>query len=94
ERRGRDLEGYRPPGGESFGDLRSRVVPAFERIIAQATANILIVGHAGVNRVILCHLLGMPLAHLFRLGQDYAGLNIIEPHAAECRVLAINSKVC
>jgi probable phosphoglycerate mutase len=76
--RGADLAGYRPPGGESFADLSARVVPAFEKIIQHSSENLLIVGHAGVNRVILCHLLGMPLAHLFRLGQEYGCLNILE----------------
>lgn len=94
DQRGRDPVHFRPPGGECFDDLRLRVVPAFERIVGQTTGPILVVAHAGVNRVILCHLLGMPLANLFRLGQDYAGLNIIEPHAAGCRVLGINLKVC
>ena len=76
--RGADLSGYCPPGGESFADLSARVVPTFEKIIQHSGGNLLIVGHAGVNRVILCHLLGMPLAHLFRLGQEYGCLNILE----------------
>jgi probable phosphoglycerate mutase len=91
--RGRDPAHYRPPGGESFDDLRRRVVPAFERIVSQAMGQVLVVGHAGVNRVILCHLLGMPLAHLFRLGQDYAGLNILEPWGDVWRVRRLNLNV-
>ena len=39
----------------------------------------MIVAHAGVNRVILCRVLGMDLANLFRLGQDYGSLNLLEP---------------
>ena len=76
--RGADLAGYCPPSGESFADLSARVVPTFEKIIQHSCGNLLIVGHAGVNRVILCHLLGMPLANLFRLGQEYGCLNILE----------------
>jgi len=76
--RGADLAGYRPPSGESFADLSARVVPTFKKIIQHSSGNLLIVGHAGVNRVILCHLLGMPLANLFRLGQEYGCLNILE----------------
>jgi probable phosphoglycerate mutase len=58
--------------------LSARVIPVFERIIGDLeNERVLIVGHAGVNRTILCHLLGMPLAGLFRLGQDYCCLNII-----------------
>ena len=78
DRRGADLAGYRPAGGESFADLSARVLPAFEEVVQQSGENLLIVGHAGVNRVILCHLLGMPLANLFRLEQEYGCLNILE----------------
>jgi alpha-ribazole phosphatase len=76
DERGKDLEKYRPPGGESFSDLSARTVPVFETA-AQAGGRVLIVGHAAVNRVILCHILGVPLSNVFRLGQDYAALNII-----------------
>lgn len=76
--RGEDLGKFRPVAGQSFSDLSMRVVPVFEQIIQESAGDVLIVGHAGVNRVILCHVLGMPLANLFRLGQDYGALNIIE----------------
>jgi probable phosphoglycerate mutase len=59
--RGQDIANYRPPGGESFADCSARVVEAFNNIAAGTQGNILIVGHAGVNRLMLCHLLGMPL---------------------------------
>ena len=78
EKRGANLVSYRPEGGESFLDLSARVLPAFELITRDVESErVLIVGHAGVNRIILCHLLGMPPAGLFRLCQDYCCLNII-----------------
>lgn len=40
--------------------------------------SIAIVSHGGVNRIIICHILGMPLENLFRIEQDYGALNIIE----------------
>lgn len=43
-----------------------------------AWTEVLAVAHGGVNRTLLCGLLGMPLANLFRLGQDYACLNLLE----------------
>lgn len=92
-RRGRDPVHYRPPGGESFDDLQQRVMPAFDKIIAGCRGDILIVGHAGVNRVILCRLLGMPLANLFRIGQDYAALNIIAADTTGYRVQALNYRL-
>ncbi|MBI5571132.1 MAG: histidine phosphatase family protein [Desulfomonile tiedjei] len=91
--RGEDFEGYRPPGGESFSDLSARVVPFFEQVVRRANGRELIVGHAGVNRVILCHVLGLPLANLLRIGQDYGCLNIIERVDGLFRVKVMNARV-
>ncbi|QTA87623.1 Adenosylcobalamin/alpha-ribazole phosphatase [Desulfonema magnum] len=89
-KRGENIVSYRPPGGESFADLRDRVIPAFEHIISHPRENSLIVAHAGVNRVILCHVLGMALANLFRVGQDYGALSIIDCKRDPFRVTAMN----
>ncbi|MDR3561571.1 MAG: alpha-ribazole phosphatase [Negativicutes bacterium] len=76
--RGADIGYYRVPGGESFADCSRRVVAAFHETLAAVSGDILIVGHAGVNRLILCHILGLPISNLFRLSQDYACINIIQ----------------
>ncbi len=77
EERGRDMVHYRPPGGESFLDCTERVIPAFFNILHASRGNVLIVAHAGVNRIILCQVLGMSLARLFEIDQDYGCLNVI-----------------
>ena len=61
-----------------------------EAASASAGVDLLLVCHAGVNRVILCHLLGMPLANLFRIGQDSGCLNIIEKNRQGFQVAAMN----
>lgn len=71
--RGQDLAGYRPSGGESFRDLADRVTAAFERLTRGLTGSIALVGHAGVQRVLLCRLLGLPLQNQFRLIMDPGG---------------------
>lgn len=77
--RGRDIANFRPPGGESFADLAARVLPCWRDIVADGEAQVVAVAsHAGVNRVILCHLLGAPLANLFRIAQHPARINVIE----------------
>ena len=88
--RGRDLENWCPPGGESFADLRARVLPALESILGDAEGPVLLVGHAGVNRVILCQALGIPIGHLLRLGQEYGCLNILEYGEQSVRVRLLN----
>jgi alpha-ribazole phosphatase len=77
--RGRDIANFRPPGGESFADLAARVLPCWHDLVENVgTQVVAIAGHAGVNRVILCHLLGAPLANLFRIAQRPACLNVVE----------------
>lgn len=90
EKRGKDIENYRPPGGESFQECSSRVVAAFLEIVAGSDRDIAIIGHAGVNRLLLCYLLGMPISNLFRLGQNYGCINIITKTKQQYRVEAVN----
>ena len=78
QERGCDIVHYRPPGGESFFDCTKRVIPAFYEMIHATRGNILIVGHAGVNRIILCQVLGKSLENLFEVEQDYGCLNVIQ----------------
>lgn len=80
EDRGNDFAGFRPPGGESFQDLQSRVVPAFNalRTAAGPDDTVLLVTHAGVIRVLICHILGMNLRRMFTLGMDYARMTHLQ----------------
>ncbi|QTA79950.1 Histidine phosphatase superfamily protein [Desulfonema limicola] len=93
KQRGIDPAGYRPPGGESFKDLQQRVVPVFNRLVKETDGSLLVAGHAGVNRVILCHVLGMPLENLFRISQDYCSINIFEYNQKQFKVMAVNMNI-
>lgn len=88
--RGRGIEDYRPPGGESFADCLARALPAWESITACDDEAVAIVGHAGINRLLLCRLLGLPVTRLFRLDQDYGCINIIERADGRIHVKLIN----
>jgi alpha-ribazole phosphatase len=88
--RGRDMENYRPPGGESFADCRARVMGAFRGILDRSHGNILLVGHSGVNRVILCDLLGISIGRLLSIGQDYGCVNIIDFSGARMCIQLMN----
>jgi len=90
EARGLDLANYRPAGGESFADLLERVWLPFTAIGASGNLPVAVVAHAGVNRVLLCRLLGMPLANLFRLEQSYGCCNVVHAEEGDYRVEAIN----
>ncbi len=79
DQRSADIAGYRIQGGESFIDMRDRVIPRLTACLDQHQGkNILLVAHGGVNRVILCHALGLDLKMIPRIDQAYGGLNIID----------------
>jgi alpha-ribazole phosphatase len=88
--RGRHMDSFQVPNGESFQDLHDRVIPVFQKITAEACGNVLMVAHAGVNRIILCHVLKRPIQELFSIPQGYAALNLIEYQEGKPLVLAIN----
>jgi molybdenum cofactor cytidylyltransferase len=77
EERGRDFIHFRPPGGENFLDCACRVLPAFYEVLRATRGDILIVGHAGVNRTLLCQALGQSMNTLFDIEQDYGCLNLV-----------------
>lgn len=88
--RGKRLADHRPPEGESFRDLQNRAWPLFESVVRRLRKQTLVVTHAGVIRVLLCRLLGMPLDNLFSIGQAYGALNIIEVRPQGYRVQGVN----
>ena len=70
---------FSPMEGESTGEVRERAVKAFNEIIAKHNGStIAIIAHGGINRVLICELLGIPLENIFRIEQDFAALNVIE----------------
>jgi alpha-ribazole phosphatase len=85
EERGSNIDVFIPPGGESFEQLQKRAMPAFEHIAQNTTGNILIIGHAGVNRVILSKLLDFPLKDIFKIGQPYGCINQLSLDITCCR---------
>ncbi len=77
EERGRNIEHFAPPKAESFGTLSKRVLEAFHTLTQTYHGTVLIVAHAGVNRVILRHILGVPFEKIFEIEQPYAGDHLL-----------------
>jgi alpha-ribazole phosphatase len=85
---------FSPMGGESTMEVRDRVVKVMDGILAAHTGgDIVAVAHGGVNRVLLCHFMGMPLENLFRVEQDFACVNIISFHDGYPVVRLINGGI-
>jgi broad specificity phosphatase PhoE len=79
-----------PPGGESLLGLSERVLAAWEEVLdSWAGGNIAVVAHGGPLRVLIGHLVGIPLEAIHRICQDHAGLSLVtmEP---EPRLLLLN----
>ena len=90
EARGADLAHFRPPGGESFADVAARAWPALLSLIADRAQTksgpLLIVAHAGVNRVLLARASGLPLQELLTIPQPYGGLSSLRSSAGNIKI--------
>jgi alpha-ribazole phosphatase/probable phosphoglycerate mutase len=70
--------GNRPEGAETLASFQKRVSAAWAEIGAtHAGQRVLIIGHAGITRMILSLVLGSPAEHMFRIQVDNAGLTRI-----------------
>jgi alpha-ribazole phosphatase/probable phosphoglycerate mutase len=92
DKRYKAIVDYRPPGKrENMRDLSKRIIPCLKGILEKQNGkDLLIVAHGGVNRVILCHALGLDIANLFNIYQDYGCLNIIDYYSDSAIVRLIN----
>lgn len=93
EERGRDMVHFRPPAGESFLDCAMRVLPVFFDIVRSASGNVVIVGHAGINRIILCRVLGIGMERLFEFNQNYGCTNLIHLGDSGFKLEVLNDAV-
>jgi phosphoserine phosphatase len=68
------------PGGESLDQVLDRAWSAFALACEGLGPDdtLLIVAHDAVNRVLLCRILGLSLAHLWRFRQAPTTLNLLE----------------
>jgi broad specificity phosphatase PhoE len=67
------------PDGESLDVVRSRVVAGLSRVIACHQGHtVALVGHAVVNRVLLCAVLELGNEHFWRIRQDTCAVNVFE----------------
>ncbi len=75
------VEEGRVPNAETGADLRKRVHPSLQRVLAaHANGSVAIVCHGGIIRVLLSLLLRLPLPATAALEVDYASVSV-----ADCR---------
>ncbi len=79
------------PEGDSYPSMRERVRAGGRALRARHVGQCFaLVSHGGVNRTLLAEALGMDDARLFRLGQDYAAVNVIDFFGEEPVVKLMN----
>lgn len=91
KRRFSDFINYRVPGGENLLDARTRAIPKLKELIRiNQGKEFVIVGHGGINILILHDALGLDLKHFFRIGQDFGCLNVIDYYERTAVVRMMN----
>lgn len=75
----RDPLHHTPPGAETLHAFRDRVIAGWDDLLARCVGqHVLVVGHAGMMRMVLRHVLDMPLDRLFRIQVDNAAISRIQ----------------
>jgi probable phosphoglycerate mutase len=80
------------PGAETLGDVEDRAWAVLARVaIRVGSGTALVAAHDAVNRVLLCRVLGLPLARVWKFRQAPATLNVLAGDTLESlQVLRMN----
>ena len=82
------------PGGESLGDLLRRIDRFVERLWKDGPREtVLVVGHGGSLRMLVCRMTGYDPSHWWRIRIDKASLTVSESYP-EGTVLSLLNDVC
>ena len=80
-----------PPDGESMQNMQDRILTKLKEIIEQHRGEeIILLSHAGVNRIILCHALNLPVINWFRIQQDFCGISTVDFYESTAVVSRMN----
>ncbi len=89
----KNIEASRVEGGETIEEVHNRVIPKFTTLALKHLGEmIVIVAHGGVNRIILCHLLGIPWKNIYRMKQDFTCVNLIHFYSDHPVVEFVNAR--
>jgi probable phosphoglycerate mutase len=77
------------PEGENLQEVWQRAVPCWEAMVKHFNSPVapqvgIVVAHDAINKVILCHLLGLSAANFWNIKQGNGGVSVIDyPNGAE-----------
>ena len=87
-----DPSTYPYAGGETFGEVAERVVPAIDSLLAENLGSALVlVAHNVVNRCYLASKLNVPLAKARQIVQSNCGINVIRRSGDTTSVRTLNA---
>lgn len=93
EARGKDIEKFRPPHGESFHDLAGRALPLVRNYAAQDNLTVAVT-HAGIIRLALCESMNVPYCNMFSMKPAHCHLTMLSAHKSKLIVTAFNIPPC
>ncbi len=85
-----DCTDVRMPGGETLREVRDRVVPLFSELESDRSANVAVVSHNFVLKVVLAHLLQLEVPAFRRFTVDLASVSTLSLGAPRTSVVRLN----
>jgi alpha-ribazole phosphatase len=81
-----------PEGGEKLSEVAARVSVAIATLIAQFASNkrLVLIGHGGALRLLLCHLLEMPSNQYWRFNLDPCSLTRVNVYPGGAILVRLN----
>lgn len=68
-----------PQGAETMHEFRQRILEGWQSLLEQYEGkHLLLVGHGGMMRMILSHVLDMPMNNMFRLNVKFAAISRVQ----------------
>ncbi|GAC1460616.1 MAG: alpha-ribazole phosphatase [Ktedonobacterales bacterium] len=84
---------YAPSGGETILQLRDRAASALARSLAEyPDGHVLWVTHGGLIGILLCHLLGIDLAHRWQFRRDNGAITALDVGADYAILMRMNDR--
>lgn len=90
EKRGQSPFSVTPPNAEALPAFRNRVLAAFHALLDATAGDLVLVSHAGINRILLQEMLPLPENELFSIRQSYGCVSILEYAQGMLRVKDIH----
>jgi alpha-ribazole phosphatase len=75
---------FQPPNGEAMSEFSKRVISSSDRVLEEHKGkHLLLIQHGGTIRVLLTHLLSMPMSSMTRFHIPYACFSRVQIHHGE-----------